>query len=459
MEGSGSVHQSFPVSTPNLDAFDGTDHDDHQTLTMQQRSQSAQGYRQELHQPLSEGISLASPSSHHERLTGWTNSDAELIAGPSTSVDFPDQETEDISHVSYLIERDRSAAVIADAHVTVAEIYDQRCLLPDQDITDCIDCAQQAFEVSGLVSGDQRVAEVAVSDKSVSEDISYVLRAAHGEDVSVNSSKDGSKRKESRSRSLTKKKRPTMQSQRRVFGNAYDYRSDQRAHPTLFAKATRLGGRQKSNNFPSPFALQFHFVSMHSLPSFESYSYHDDTLSDPLEELINRKLEKIKQSRSRSESNAKIPSHHKSEDLLMRSSPDRDEECRDRQRPSTSHQMSVSTELIDFDVDSEADFASMELIPSVSALDAELASSHNEVNNKRAINDRIILDNMKVHMPDDFDKELDEAVAALTRYESERDLHNELARLLHDKAGSASCEAFVLETLVISHYLASSGVF
>lgn len=463
-----SILPVLPISTPNLDTIEpslGTSalHRD----AIQQRSQSAQDYRREACH--SEAMSFASPtSSQHDKLTGWNSNDVALPTELSTqietsaSLEFLDHETEDISHVSYLFDKDpplgndvlegsdglseKDRLLARTGTVLGSEITDAKC---------------KDGEGSSILTVNDKYGR----RQSPPDEVSYTLREPlkEAELKKDNSGND-------RGRRMERTKRANSQKSRHELRVVYDNRADHKIHPVLFAKAKRLG---RSSKKLTPLEHQIHFVSVHSLPSLESYSYQDDTCSDPFEELINRKLEKLKAERGAHKKKLcseidVVPLHHRSEsDMLARDSPSSSVKGLDKEAINSAR-FASENDLIDFDgVDSETDFESMELIADEASLrDREQKRLEVSARFKWAINEQIIVENMKVHLPDDFDKERSSAAEALLRFESERSLLR--ADLLAEQllsgdtgsgSGASANEPYYLKTAVISYYLSTSHIF
>lgn len=178
-----------------------------------------------------------------------------------------------------------------------------------------------------------------------------------------------------------------------------------RRTPTLFARADRfytvVAGPPSSSSFTvsDSHRRQIPYISLHDLPNAKSFSHHDDTRSDSLEDLIQRKVDQIERRVVQS----------KSLDYLT-SSPDT---ARSRSRPDFCRSAESGDFVIGDGGDSEYD--SMELLSSftytsqgnVRFVEQEKIIDRQSFEKSLSLqlSEQIISSNLNLHFPDDMDTE------------------------------------------------------
>ena len=200
------------------------------------------------------------------------------------SPDLIDIEADDISNDSYLIDKDTKS-------LTNRFLQNNSNYYLDNSLKDIENFKElnqnmgqiQTQSVDSLLGLDTNT-HLFESSKSVSEDIEYVL---HKRKVKKNSNK---KKNEKRRRAVSA---PRVRS-----------KSELNSCQRLFARTDRFSD---CNIKPK----NLHFVSLNSLPSFESYSSRDDTIQDSVQNLI---LDNFNRNHKLNDSEESINSSHKSDD-------------------------------------------------------------------------------------------------------------------------------------------------
>lgn len=118
-------------------------------------------------------------------------------------------------------------------------------------------------------------------DKLNAEEVEYVL---HRREIRRVKTKD------------PERKRRASSAPRHRSSDWDHLRLDLKGNATLFARAKRFRSRSPPSSNRRPQLIDF--VSLHSLPSSASYSYHDDTTDDPIEDMIIQKRFKLDISQS-----------------------------------------------------------------------------------------------------------------------------------------------------------------
>ena len=165
--------------------------------------------------------------------------------------------------------------------------------------------------------------------------------------------------------------------------NDYRMRSNSKPNRVLFAQIKPLAKPGQSIH-----RSQFNFscVSVHSLPGLESYSYRDDTLDDPLDELLNRRIEILSSDHLRNKITPADGLMHDGSNGDLKSSkssfrhPDEDLSCESLDQWASDSQ------------DFESDFGSVD----ISSVQNETLDRHSELN-------KMIIDSyLRAHFPDDL---------------------------------------------------------
>lgn len=215
-----------------------------------------------------------------------------------------------------------------------------------------------------------------------------------------------------RSRSCIRKKRREKKPVTRTKSE-FRKQTEPNFHRRLFARADYFGRPKTpatggSSLEPSNQISQqmMAFVSVRSLPSLDSYSYRDDTLADPLEEMIQTLKKKFggDKNRKRSDDDSSdptlAPADHQTEGTTNDDSPLRSQKGRE-----VMFDLTASADLMDqLDLDYESEYDSMEFLTSA----AGVKKSQEIIKNLRMernaiIAEQIISSNLKEHFPDNLD--------------------------------------------------------
>lgn len=177
-----------------------------------------------------------------------------------------------------------------------------------------------------------------------------------------------------------------------------------RKTPTVFVRTDGFA----NSTINSPIKKSVLYVSLSNLPHSKSFSYHDDTKSDSLEELIMEKVAAIENSRAR-----KL--HSKSLDHL---SQQQSGQMTGKNCPSVTNANSATTvgehticslgDLCDLAYEIDSEYDSVELLSNYSASRMHVDFSTDELVDLFSTTnliDTIIRSNLSLHKPDDLDIE------------------------------------------------------
>lgn len=322
----------------------------------------------------------------------------------------------------------------------------------------------------GTLATKELSSNVVISSRTSSANATMSTNATSG--ATCASSKDThhrpqrSRRKEERSSRSTKRSRSHS-----------EYRG--RKTPTVFV---RTDGFPKSNStINSPIKKSVLYVSLSNLPHCKSYSYHDDTKSDSLEELIMEKVAAIENARSRKLHSKSLDHLSTSQGLLGRngghgSGATGGNNCTGGGSITNANSTTTVGEHticslgdLAYEIDSEYD--SVELLSNYSASRMHVDFSTDElvnlVSSTANLVDSIISSNLLLHKPDDLDiesyivtvkpnnllsNELNDS--NLTSFNVNADLTNQFGQSL-----SQTVECLTLPRLVLALNLNESTLF
>lgn len=262
-----TIQPLLPVSTPQLSTGLVSNSQSNEELG-DERPKSAQETSCRVHKERGFPETPPSPSikdHHHDRPSGLDSSRFASHEG-LVSPDLIDNEADDISNDSYLIDKDNKSLTTKLIPNNVKSIETR--VESDILVKSLIDSIEKVEET--LTQNDKRDSltnnkselnkniNLSDSSKSVTEEIEYTLHRRKVKNISKDKKSDKRRRAVSAPRMRCK-----------IIHKEFD------SCHTLFARANRFNDSiQRKNSDP------LHFVSLHSLPSLESYSSRDDTLQD-----------------------------------------------------------------------------------------------------------------------------------------------------------------------------------
>jgi hypothetical protein len=256
-----TIQPLLPVSTPQLSTGLVSNSQSNEEMD-DERPKSAQETSSRVHKECGFPETPPSPSikdHHHDRPSGLDSSRFASHEG-FVSPDLIDIEADDISNDSYLIDKDNKSLTnkLIPNNVKSIETSVESDSKLVKSLIDSIDKVEETLTQNDKKSELNKNINLSDSSKSVTEEIEYILHRRKLKNISKDKKSDKRRRAVSAPRMRCK-----------ISHKEFD------SCHTLFARANRFSDSiQRKNSDP------LHFVSLHSLPSLESYSSRDDTLQD-----------------------------------------------------------------------------------------------------------------------------------------------------------------------------------